>query len=344
MVAEHGAGKANPNRERAHGEFASLEVIVADGMSTDGTWFILSAYAEAYCVLKLLRNEREITPVSLNMGIAASSGEIICRVDAHARVAPDYLRRCVETLLASSAASVGGAMRTLPSNSSLSARSIALCMSHPLGAGTSEFRTCTGTEPVFTDTVFGGCFRKKLFDRIGMFNESLPRSQDMEFSQRIHTSGGKILLDPAIKCDYFACADLRTFARHNLEDGRWSILPFARTEIVPVRWRHIVPLFCLGLSLLLALCGIWLSLPRFAIITLAGCYFAASVGFSVKLACDKRNYAYFFTMPVVFAIRHFGYGVGSLYGAIQLLWQVLSRRVSFRTIIFKRSPQNRLAD
>lgn len=305
-----------------------LEILVVDGMSVDATLSIARRYAGQHCCIKVLRNRKEITPAGLNLGIKASVGDVVCRVDAHARVASDYLRRCVERLCNGDADNVGGAMRTLPYDSSLWARSIALCMSHKFGAGNSVFRTGTG-HPAFTDTVFGGCYRKETFARIGLFNETLPRTQDIEFNQRLRKSGGRILIDPAIKCDYFASASLRSFAKHNFDDGMWSILPFARSEIVPVRPRHLIPFVFVTMMIAFAVLGFRLPAARLALIMELVAYASASIAFSLQLSRRHSNASFLFTMPLIFAIRHFAYGVGSLCASALLftnwpfLWSLL---------------------
>lgn len=296
-----------------------LEVIVVDGMSADATWQIIKAYAEELPRLIALRNERRMTPVALNLGIRAASGEVICRVDAHARIAPDYLRRCVELLISSGAQNVGGAMRTLPANSTPAAKCIALCMSHRFGVGNSDFRAGSSLTPLFTDTVFGGCYRKEEFGRVGLFNENLPRSQDFEFNQRIRRSGGKIILDPAIQCDYFAAPNLRAFAAHNFHDGVWAILPFAYSDIMPVRLRHLAAFFALVTLLLLSISALWFTAARIALLIATLAYTFASLACSAKIGFNNRESNCFLMLPLVFAIRHFAYGLGSLCGAGKLI-------------------------
>lgn len=295
-----------------------LEIIVVDGISTDATASIVADYASRHSIVKVLLNPERITPAGLNLGIQASTGDIICRIDAHACIAPDYLWRCVECLQSGGADNVGGAMRTLPYHPGLSARSIALCMSHKFGTGNSAFRTGTA-HPIFTDTVFGGCYRKEVFAQIGLFNENLPRTQDMEFNQRLRKSGGRILLDPAIRCDYFASPSLHSFAKHNFDDGIWSILPLAYSNVVPVRPRHLAPFVFIATMIALAILGFWFRPARLALIIECSAYAAANVACSFQLSRSQKHISLFFTMSFVFAIRHFAYGFGSLCGAGMLL-------------------------
>ncbi|HEV2489268.1 MAG TPA: glycosyltransferase family 2 protein [Candidatus Acidoferrales bacterium] len=295
-----------------------LEVLVVDGMSEDGTWHIIQGFSRRFPFVRGLRNPKRITPAALNLGIQNASGEIIFRIDAHATVSPDYFRLCVETLLDSSADNVGGAMETLPRGSGLVPLAIALSISHPFGVGNSSFRI-TNARPILTDTVFGGCYRREVFNRIGLFNERLPRGQDMEFNLRIIKAGGRILLDPRLKSAYFAAADLGSFWRHNFHDGQWAVLPFAYSSVVPIRLRHAVPLVFVLTTLTVALCSWWYLSMRVFLYGLLTAYLTLSFGSSAQSAWRARTYRLFFLMPLVFGIRHIAYGVGSAWGMIRLL-------------------------
>src|SRR6185437_7923430 len=84
-----------------------LEILVVDGMSDDQTWNIVGDIARERPEVKGLRNPRLITPAALNLGISHARGEIVFRIDAHARVARDYLRLCVEGLRKHEADNIG---------------------------------------------------------------------------------------------------------------------------------------------------------------------------------------------------------------------------------------------
>lgn len=293
------------------------EILVVDGMSTDGTRSIVRQLARSSRNVRLLHNPRKVTPAGLNIGIRTARGEIICRVDAHAQIAKDYLRCCVEHLCAGAAENIGGSMRTIPSRQNLIARSIALCMSHKFGVGNSAFRTGLD-RPAFTDTVFGGCYRRETLERIGLYNENLPRTQDFELNQRLRKSGGRILLDPAIQCEYFASPNLSCFAKQNLRDGIWSILPFVYSKMVAVRGRHLVSLAFVSAVIALAVGGFWLRPFWFLLAIQLMCYTSASLAFSIQLGRREQDYRLLFAMPLIFLVRHFAYGFGSVIAVLAL--------------------------
>jgi len=169
-----------------------LEVLVVDGMSEDKTREIIEEHIKKYSFIKLLKNPRKFTPFGLNIGIKEAQGAIIIRMDAHAAYEKDYISKCVKSLEKYKVDNVGGIMKTLPANSTLISKAIALSLSSPFGVGNAYFRIGS-KEPREVDTVFGGCYRREIFEKIGYFNENLPRGQDMEFNLRLREFGGKIL-------------------------------------------------------------------------------------------------------------------------------------------------------
>jgi len=278
-----------------------IEILVVDGMSEDRTREIINKFKikNSRFKIKILDNFQRFTPIGLNIGIKEAEGDIIMRMDAHAGYENNYISKCVKYLKKYNADNVGGVTITLPRENTLVAKAITLALSHPFGVGGSVFRK--GSKEIkWVDTVFGGCYKKEVFEKIGLFNEKLIRSQDMEFNLRLKKSGGKILLVPEIISYYYPKSNLRDFFIHNIEDGIWAILPlkFVKT---PFKIRHYLPLFFI-LTLPL---NIWLYVP-------------VSLYFSAKIAIREKNPELFFLMPFVFIARHFGYGFGSVLGVFKL--------------------------
>jgi len=286
-----------------------MEVLVADGRSEDGTQALIEQYAARDARVRHIDNPERVTPVALNRGILAARGEIVMRLDAHATIAADYMSLAVEYLKSSGADSVGGSMRTLPQGAGPFAEPIRIVLTHRFGVGNSHFRTGTGS-PRWVDTVFGGCWRREIFDRVGLFNEKLERSQDLEFSLRLRRAGGKILLVPDMETRYYARATLAGFWRHNWINGVWAVLPFAYSSGVPVRWRHLVPLIFVT-----ALIG---SAFTRGVAWIAAPYMLLTLAASFQAACRERKFGLALRLPVAFASLHLAYGAGSLWGAIRL--------------------------
>ncbi len=294
-----------------------LEVIVADGMSEDGTREQVDRHAARDPRVRRIDNPARTTPQALNHAIAAAHGGLILRLDAHAAIAPDYIVRAVQNLETWGADCVGGAMRTIARGSGTFAAPIRIALSHRFGVGNAHFRTGSDA-PRWVDAVFGACWKREVFERIGGFDERLERSQDIELSGRLRRAGGKILMSPEMKIDYYARATLRGFWRQNWSNGVWAILPFAHVAGMAVSWRHLTPLaLVLGLAGSIAAAA-WTGVGWLAW-AVAGPYVVADLGASAQAAWKERSVGLVFLMPLVFASLHAAYGMGSLWGCMRLL-------------------------
>jgi glycosyltransferase involved in cell wall biosynthesis len=295
-----------------------LEILVVDGMSQDGTRRIVAAYAERYPFIRLIENPKNITPVGLNIGIARAKGDIIIWMSAHNRYENSYISRSVESLHKYAADNVGGVIIALPREESLIGRAIVTCLSNRFGVGNSYFRVHP-SEPKWVDTVFGGCYRRDVFSRVGLFNENLVRGQDLEFNLRLKKAGGRTLLLPSIVSYYYARSDMKSFLKHNWINGVWAILPFLYSDIMPVSWRHLVPLvFVLGLFGSAGLALVW-PFGLWAFVAIGGAYAGLNLAASAQVAVREKDFRDLFVMPAVFAALHIVYGLGSLWGLVRAM-------------------------
>jgi GT2 family glycosyltransferase len=309
-----------------------LEILVVDGMSNDGTRDIIQTYICRYPLIRLLDNPKLITPVAMNIGVRNARGEVIAIVGAHSTYDECYLSECVKHLVEYGADQVGAVAQYIPREKTLVGRAIVSVLTHPFGAGTNVGYKLGAKEPKWVDTVSSGCYHRDVFDRIGLFNEELIHSQDIEFNLRLRRAGGKILLVPTAVIRYYARSDLKSFWKHNFRNGVWVILPFLYSQIIPVSLRHLVPLVfvtsLLGAILLglLAKPFFWLSL------VIIGSYILASLIGSFQIAWRERDIRYLIVTSFIFGMLHIGYGLGSLWGVFKLLgapkfWNKLLRLV-----------------
>jgi len=295
-----------------------LEVLVIDGLSEDGTRSAVNGFTRKYAWIKLLDNQKKITPVAMNIGIKNARGEIILWMSAHNRYEEDYISLSVASLNKYGADNVGGIMRTLPREDSFTGQAIVTSLSHRFGVGNSYFRVQTD-EPKWVDTVFGGCYRKEVFDRVGLFNENLVRGQDMEFNLRLKKAGGKTLLVPDIVSYYYARSDIRSFWKHNFTNGVWAVLPFVYSPIVPVSWRHLMPLIFVTSLFGTAILGLIAPPFLWAFWVILRLYILANLAASFQIAFKKRDLTYSIAMPFIFGSLHIGYGLGSLWGIFKVI-------------------------
>ncbi len=293
-----------------------LEVLVVDGMSEDGTRDILREYAERYPFIKMLDNPKKLIPQALNIGIAHAKGDMVIRLDAHARYEVHYLARSVEHSQTSSADNVGGVRRTEPQENTIIGKAIAYSVSSPFTAGNALFRVGT-TRPRWVDTVFGGCFRKEVFSRIGVFNEALERAEDREFNRRLRDSGGRILLSPDIQCTYYARSELLEFIRWTMVGSSWVFFASRVVRRNILAFRNFVPLAFLG-ALLASFTAAWFA-PVFWWVFkgIVSVYGVACIACAFPLVRKERDLRYLLAAPLIFVLTHVAYAAGSVYGILK---------------------------
>jgi glycosyltransferase involved in cell wall biosynthesis len=299
-----------------------MEVLVADGRSDDGTREIVERCAAQHPCVRLLDNPARITPAALNTAIRVATGDVIIRMDAHGVYPRDYVPRLVSALEETGADNVGGVVITLPADDTPTARAIALGFSHPLGVGNAYFRIGVAA-PRWVDTVPYGCFRRELFDRIGMFDEEMVRNQDDEFNLRVIGLGGRILLLPDVVSRYYARRSLGAVARMFYQYGYFK--PLVARKAARVMTRQLVPpLFVLSLVASAAL-GIWVTAAWEALAGIVGAY-AALVLTGAAFAIRKHGVRCAAALAAVFSVMHVSYGWGYLRGIVAHL-SPLRRRV-----------------
>ncbi len=195
------------------------EILIADGMSNDGTRAILERYRRDEPRVRVIDNPRRTVPAGLNAAIREARGEIILRMDAHTSYAPDYVRRSVETLRATGAANVGGPARTRPHG--YWGRAIAAAYHSPLACGGARFHN--PEYEGWADTVPYGCWRKSTLVEAGLFDEALVRNQDDELNLRLWRAGKRVWQSPAIVSWYRPRGSVRQLFQQYFQYGFWKV-------------------------------------------------------------------------------------------------------------------------
>lgn len=294
-----------------------LEILIVDGRSTDHTRDTVEQYRRKYHAIRLIDNPQFYTVFAFNAGIKHAKGDIIFFMGAHTEYSPNYVSTVVKYIQEGTAECVGSVARTLPGNDTLMARSIALVLSSPFGVGNSYMRT--GQKTIrYTDTASCSGYKREVFDKIGLFNEKLTYSQDIEFNLRLRKAGMRILLVPDITSYYYARPDLMSFCKHNFRNGLWSILPFKYSPIVPISIRHLIPFtFVTGLLLSFIL-SYFSTFFLWLFYLILGTYGAANLFFSCRIVFHTRDPRNLIMLPVTFACLHLIYGIGSMWGIVKL--------------------------
>ncbi|MGD9832011.1 MAG: glycosyltransferase family 2 protein [Piscinibacter sp.] len=295
-----------------------LEIVVADGMSDDGTRDRLDAWRMRQPLLVVVDNPRRITSAALNIAIRQASGEIVVRMDVHTVYAPDYVAGCVEALRRTGAMCVGGAWK--PVGSGWPQAAIAAAFESRFGSGGAASRQAGYDGPV--DTVYLGAWRRDDLLSLGGFDESLVRNQDDELNLRINRAGGVVWQSSAIRSSYAPRASFGALFRQFYQYGYWKVAVI-RKHRLPASPRHIVPFAFVLTLLVLALAGLAWTPAWIALAVLCAVYVAAAMAgaaaFPEALRTPRGVLGYLFACMCM----HAGYGIGFAQGILDL---VLLRR------------------
>lgn len=296
-----------------------IEVVIADGLSTDRTRQEIAAFQAEHPDLQLevVENQKRIIPAGLNRAIEEANGEIIVRLDAHSMPYPDYVTRCVADLLQGFGQNVGGVWKIRPHRSTAAARAIAAAAAHPLGVGDAHYRYADRAQQV--DTVPFGAFRRQLILEIGGFDESLLTNEDYEFNVRVRRSGGKVWLDPAIRSVYFARPTYQALARQYWRYGYWKarmLWSYPDT----LRWRQFLPPIFLLSLVSLAIVALFFPAAAWVLLVEVIMYLLALLAASIPLAVKNSDPFLAVGIPGAIATMHLSWGAGLISNFVRLFF------------------------
>ncbi|MEN4100807.1 MAG: glycosyltransferase [Anaerolineaceae bacterium] len=314
------------------------EILIVDGMSDDDTRQKMRALIDsshsARPSIRILDNPGKIVPIGLNLALQQAKGEIIIRVDGHTRIAPDYVRQCVEALQRTDADNVGGKMNAVGKD--FFSNAVALATSVPFGIGGGRFHYSDKEE--WVDTVYMGAWPRRVFEKIGLFDEELVRDQDDEFNYRLRAAGGKILLSPKIISEYTVRASSSALWRQYFQYGFWKVRVLQKHPGQMSLRQFVPPAFVLSLiaSILFALTSflhpslivLLLPAPYFLLLSLfiPLSYLLANLTASLWTVITKDHTVHntpfskvytIFLLSVVFSILHLSYGLGFWAGLVK---------------------------
>ncbi|NQU35624.1 MAG: glycosyltransferase family 2 protein [Bacteroidetes bacterium] len=298
-------------------ENLSIEILIIDGMSTDQTREIVKSFIRNDKRIRLLDNVKIHQSAGFNIGVRNARGSRIAWFGAHSEYPPNYLSSLYVSAVRSNSDYTGGVIETIPYDSSYSAAIVQALTTHRFGVGNSGFRT--SAKEGSSDTASYGLFNKRIFTKIGYFDERLLRAQDFEFNARIRKCGGKVWLNPNLIVKYKNQPNLYKFLKKQIISEApynaymWYLSPYAFT------YRHaITGVFTFGV-----LNGIILS-PLFSFIKLMflsvmAVYTVISLISSFQQAIRYKQLKHILFLPFSFFLYHFLHGFGLLKGIVLLI-------------------------
>jgi succinoglycan biosynthesis protein ExoA len=292
-----------------------LEVLVADGGSTDGSVESLQEAAQrANLDVDVIPNEAGWVSHGLNLCIERATGDLLVRLDCHSRYPADYLRRCARAAEETDALAVGGIV--IPHGRTPVERAVSCAMDSPFGGiGWSWGSGRVGRRE--TDTVTFGAFRPEAFERVGVFAESLHRNQDDEMMLRIRRAGGRVILDPTIKVYYTPRGSYTGVFRQYFQYGLWKVPVMLKHRQV-LSARSLAPVAFLASVAALVPAALLTPVAAVALATELVAYAGGAVVFGTRsLRKHREPLALLPRVLAAYPTFHVAYGLGMLRGWVR---------------------------
>lgn len=278
------------------------EIIIVDGLSTDNTVLVAKKCLDENKInYKILENKNKTLASGWNIAIKVSEGKYVVRPDAHAELLDGYVKVGIEKLSEdNSLASVGGVL--IARSQTYLGKMIAKVLSNPIGVGISFFRVGVKKD-IYSDTVVYGVYKRKVFEEVGFFNESLERNQDIDMHLRMAEKGYKFLTTPDMCAVYNSRTSFKKFIFQAYANGYW--VTYGKSGHL----RHLIPMFFL--LFIIASCflrNLQFILYSFYILTVIVAYILKSKAYN--------PFNLFVLLSLTFTL-HISYGLGSFAGVVK---------------------------
>lgn len=285
-----------------------LELLVGDGMSTDKTRDILANLSLRHAGrVRVIDNPRRLQAAAMNAMIAEATGDIIVRMDVHARYARDFVRQCVAVLEETGAWNVGGAAR--PAAESWFQSAVAAALESRLAVGGAAYRNPDSEG--FADTVFPGAFPRRVFETVGTFDPNAITNEDAELNQRILQAGGRVYVSRRIVVHYFPRDTMSGLAKQYFKYGKGRARTFLKHRGLP-RLRPLMPFF------MVASWVVMLATPPLrSLVPMAAAVYGAASLFEAIRVSRKHGLTMIPVVASIFPVLHVSHGVGFAVGLVR---------------------------
>lgn len=284
------------------------EICVVDGASTDGSGEVVQKYMAVHPNVKLLSNPDRITPKGLNIGIKATSGEVIIILGAHTKVEQDFIARNIRHMRRQSVPCVGGTQINL--GETYMQQAIGFAMGSPFGIMSAPYRYRKNAG--FVDTVVYAAYHRSLFAEVGYFDEEKIISEDAELNWRIRKAGHKIYFSPDIVSYYLPRKNLLRLAKQFFRYGIFRV-NVVKKHVDALKLLHLIPpVFVLSL-LISGIFSIFSAgmKPFFLALLLL---YALFLTVATLTTAFRNGWKYLPVLPLAFMMMQLSFGFGFLTG------------------------------
>lgn len=307
-----------------HYDGEQFEIIVVDGQSSDDTWAIVKGLQKDHARLHLLANPKKWSSAGRNAAIRRARGDILVVIDGHCDLDdPNYLTHLAHAFERSGADCVGRPQPLKGPGANPLQLAIALARSSRLGHHPDSF-IYSHVERFVPPQSVAVAYRREVFERVGLFDESFDACEDVEFNHRVARAGLRCFFTPRAQVRYMPRDSLKGLFRQMFRYGRGRIRLLRKHRDTTSVSCLLPAIFLCGLAMgPVALASPWLLA---AYLGGLGLYELVVVSFSLALAWRARNIQLFVWLALVFPTIHLGAGAGLLQELILGLWKRLENR------------------
>ncbi len=279
-----------------------IELIVADGNSSDSTLYQVEKFKKKFNNIKILHNKHKTMPKGFNLALNYSRSDIIVMLGGHSVLPKNYISKSVENLKNYNSSCAGGVIQA--TGDGFWGDVIARSISSIFGVGNVSFRLIN-SKSGYVDSIPFGCYKRSIFDIIGGLDEELVRNQDDEFNFRMNQSGYKIWQDSSLVTKYFCRFSLKKLFNQYLHYGLYKVRVIQKRRAL-ISFRHIIPSLFL-ISLFIPAISVYIFLT----------YFFLGLFFSIKI--HRFNITKLIASQITFFIIHLSYGLGFIIGQFKFI-------------------------
>ena len=289
----------------------NIEVVLMDSNSTDNTRLVMEEFKKNNETLsvQIVTNERQIQAAGFNEGVKHATGDVVLKIDAHSRIPADFVQKNVDEILAG-AYVCGGNRPTVVDSADDFSKTLHIVEESALGSSIANYRKSDVKRKV--NSIFHGMYRKEVFDKVGLADERLLRTEDNEFHYRVRKAGYDIIFNPEIESYQYIRPTFTKMIQQKFANGYWIGL----TSHV---CRDCLSLFHFGPGVFVAtlLVLMMLTLVSFIpLLTVVFLYLLAVLGLSIFEISKQKFNPTLLLIPFIMIAIHFAYGVGTIKGWI----------------------------
>lgn len=297
-----------------------IEVVLVDSMSTDSTREKMERFKNTdygFRNVAIVQCAKKNQAFSWNAALMTATGDVIIRVDAHARIPRNFVSRNVYNLNQGEYV-VGGGRPNITSDVSSWKLTLLAAEDSLFGSSVASYRR-PATQKEYLDSLFHAAYRREVIQKVGGFNENLGRTEDNEFHYRIRKAGYKLCCCPDIISYQHSRNNLKDMIRQKYSNGRWIGLTLSECPGC-LSYFHFAPF---AFVMMIILCSIIAALGfPILLYTLLIIYGMFDIVNAVGCFTMKNLQPQFIFLPLIFPILHVSYGVGTIVGLIQIpFWQ-----------------------